>query len=95
MKSRKPLVRRTPLRKVSKKKVAENRELRKIKVHMGEINYCARCKKQAFWLHAHHLKPKGRGGKTEAANLVWVDPICHEWIHAHPLEAEKEGWLLK
>lgn len=27
-------------------------------------------------------------------NGVWLCRTCHQWVHAHPTEAKKEGWIV-
>ena len=43
--------------------------------------------------HAHHLRPRGRGGTDEIENTEWTCSWCHSQVHANPEEARKRGWL--
>lgn len=44
--------------------------------------------------HAHHVLPRSQGGQHEADNLLFVCSLAHLWIHAHPQESYRSGWLL-
>lgn len=54
---------------------------------------CRWCNRPGGALDAHHIRRRSQGGKDEAANLVSVHRICHEYIHAHPAEAKARGFL--
>lgn len=43
--------------------------------------------------HLHHRKISGREHLVE--NLLGVCSTCHSWIHAHPKDSYKSGWLVK
>lgn len=43
---------------------------------------CERCGK-AGRLHAHHIRPRSRGGKHELANGAALCPACHGSTHDH------------
>lgn len=58
---------------------------------------CLRCLGPAT--DVHHRLVKGMGGSKDPlvaglANLVSLCRICHDWVHAHPGEAYKAGWLV-
>lgn len=45
----------------------------------------------------HHRKLKGMGGSQKLdypANLISLCRTCHSWIHAHPSESYKLGYLV-
>lgn len=42
----------------------------------------------------HHVVPRGRGGKNTSANLLWLCPDAHGWVHDHPAAARDAGLLL-
>jgi hypothetical protein len=44
--------------------------------------------------HAHHKKRRGQGGTDDAANLIGVCFSCHSWIHDHPEESIRRGFLI-
>jgi 5-methylcytosine-specific restriction endonuclease McrA len=41
----------------------------------------------------HHILPRSAGGKHTVANLLQICTACHEYIHAHPEESYRRGWL--
>lgn len=49
---------------------------------------------QRLVFEAHHRLMRSRGGGDGAANLVALDAQCHRWVHAHPHQAELEGYML-
>lgn len=44
--------------------------------------------------HAHHVLPKGRGGKNTLSNGLAVCWTCHATIHAWPAASEAKGFML-
>lgn len=59
---------------------------------------CQRCSRPASDIH--HRKPRGMGGSSDPdrnyglANLISLCHECHWWVHAHPAEAYRLGWLV-
>jgi 5-methylcytosine-specific restriction protein A len=58
---------------------------------------CLRCLGVAQ--DVHHRLVRGMGGSKAPAvaglaNLVSLCRICHDWVHGHPGEAYKAGWLV-
>lgn len=45
--------------------------------------------------HNHHKRMRSQGGGDELSNLLTVCAPCHRYIHAHPAESYKNGWLLR
>lgn len=45
--------------------------------------------------HAHHILPKGRGGRDTLANALPVSFRHHDWIHGNTKPAERLGLLAK
>ena len=44
--------------------------------------------------HRHHkLARRFKDHSTE--NLLPVCTACHQWIHAHPAESYRRGWLVR
>jgi 5-methylcytosine-specific restriction endonuclease McrA len=41
----------------------------------------------------HHRQSRARGGDDTADNLIHLCWSCHDWVHAHPTEAEAAGLL--
>jgi hypothetical protein len=86
------------MRQVSKKQAAINRARAKIRqkwYRQGRTLCEARteaCTYQAQDLH--EVLPRGRGGDAaDENNIIPVCRSCHDWIHAHTVEAENSGLL--
>lgn len=45
-------------------------------------------------LHFHHRKLRSSGGQGTFDNCLHVCTTCHDYIHAHPLEAVDRGWII-
>jgi 5-methylcytosine-specific restriction endonuclease McrA len=88
-------MRRTPLRRISKKRKQQldiYSDLRR--EHLLAHPYCRNCLKPATDIH--HRKPRGRGGKlNDPTNFVSVCRQCHKKIHDNPKWAEEIGLLIK
>jgi 5-methylcytosine-specific restriction endonuclease McrA len=65
---------------------------------------CVRCGASLFSVSGslHHRKPRSiahRGEMHQASNLILLcgsgTTGCHGWVHAHPKEARKHGWILR
>jgi 5-methylcytosine-specific restriction endonuclease McrA len=85
------LKRRTPLRP---KHRASLGDVLVLMHHFGTDPRCVfpDCDKEAEDLH--HVKPKGRGGSDELAN---IKPLCrrhHRWVHENPNKANEMGLLI-
>ena len=112
MKERKPIARHTPLkrgeppRKVSKKRVKENRvRTNVVKDVMRSRLVCEagrliatvdnkhRCSGEAHDVHEPLTRARG-GSITDASNMVVVCRWCHNWIHERPMLASSIGLLL-
>lgn len=103
--TRTALLRRTPMRrsrvasarakplKPRRRTKAERDAWKTLKqlVWIRDKGTCQRCGRPGT--DAHHLLPKGRGGKDELSNLVILDRECHDWAHGHSKQAERDGWL--
>lgn len=85
-------MKRTPIRRESKKRAALNRVRARVVADMkrdGPV-LCARCGGRADDLH-ERLSRARRGSLTDPANLI---PLCradHDWVSTHPKEAALEG----
>jgi len=44
---------------------------------------CQRCGASDTELHAHHIKPKSKGGSHSTSNLKTLCKSCHESVHGH------------
>jgi 5-methylcytosine-specific restriction endonuclease McrA len=54
---------------------------------------CAWCKVPGGHLDPHHILPRGRGGQDRIDNLVALHRLCHSYIHDHPAEGKRKGFL--
>ncbi len=44
--------------------------------------------------HGQHHRQLRRHGDERAVNKSWVCAKCHTYIHDHPAEAYRKGWLV-
>lgn len=88
-------MKRTPLRKVSKKRQALLVTYRRLKKdYITENNVCECCA-DSLACDIHHKLPVGRGGKLcDTTIFMAVCRQCHDWIHTNPKEAKEKGYLL-
>jgi 5-methylcytosine-specific restriction endonuclease McrA len=65
-------------------------------VYLRDGYICQWCRTPGGRLDApHHRLLRSRGGSDKPGNLVTVHRICHDYIHAHPVEARARGFLLR
>ena len=74
------------------KRTGLNRSLRD-RVFDRDGMLCQWCKVPGGRLDPHHILPRGRGGKDELDNLVSLHRLCHDYIHTHPSESKRKGFL--
>jgi 5-methylcytosine-specific restriction endonuclease McrA len=74
-------LKRTLIKKVSKKQAKRNRELAKIEEPID--GRCQNCHDLPDFrgLAKHHIKLRSRGGKDNPENLIWVCGKCHNYFH--------------
>jgi len=89
-----PLKRGKPLAKRSKKMRDLYRKERVplVKRLLAGWTACERCGKGAQVVHERRMRSQG-GSITDIKNLVVLCHECHAWVHGHPRQATKEGWL--
>jgi 5-methylcytosine-specific restriction protein A len=89
------LDRETPLAKVGAKGKREAEAIKAFRAAVCERagGHCERCGIQPPKgdLHAHHLKPRGRGGRHVVENGAALCSICHGRVHRH--EGDWADWL--
>jgi 5-methylcytosine-specific restriction endonuclease McrA len=54
---------------------------------------CRWCGEQGGYLDLHHVKRRSQGGADIPSNLRPVHRKCHGYIHEHPAEAKRRGFL--
>lgn len=54
---------------------------------------CERCGHECGPVERHHRKRKREGGDS-LANLVMLGRPCHAFVHAHPVLARQEGFIV-
>ena len=91
-------MKRTPLRRQSSKKKAENAARRKLRADLvlQRGPYCEartpECTGSAHDMHETILRSQG-GSATDETNILLVCRSCHTYIHQHPAESYDQGWL--
>ena len=102
------LVRRTPLRPISRKNMRREAELRRSKAIVRERSG-GRCEFVGWYGHAgsgmsvctrdavhfHHTQPRSHGVDHRPENLLHLCHDCHEDIHHHPHWAYEHGYLMR
>lgn len=100
---RSPLKRKTPLRQVGRKALREAAALHEfrtqVRIRAGnwcQINSPAGPQGRHEGHDAHHRAIEDRRlGRHDAARGFWACAICHRYLHDHPEESYRKGWLLK
>lgn len=70
-------------------------------VHRRADQHCERCgrviREQEF-ASIHHRRRRSQGGQNTPENMTLLHGSgvtgCHGWVHAHPADAMKEGFLV-
>lgn len=91
---------RQPVKRVSRKRAAANRERRKVVETLArDVDHCQAGERIIRFADPHHVcdvvlhdpherLSRGRGGSiTDPANILLVCRSCHRWIGAHDREA--------
>ncbi|MDQ8040488.1 HNH endonuclease signature motif containing protein [Cellulosimicrobium sp. XJ-DQ-B-000] len=106
MKRSKPLTRRTPLARSATPPKPRARTKRyvphviparlRMDVYARAGGRCDLCRiplaGNAF--DAHHRKLRSRGGEDSLENLVALHRHCHDWVHHHPADATRLGFMV-
>lgn len=96
---RSPLKRKTRIRPISAKQQRFNAEfnLSRVAVAKRSGGFCeartSACTR--FAEHFHHVNGRVGPGVNLPGMILHVCFRCHDFIHGHPLESYKEGWMLK
>jgi hypothetical protein len=92
MKPRKPL-KRTPLRKVSLKRMVANRAYSKLAKAFKELHPVCQCCHGEPTRDVHHKAGRLNGNLMKVSTWAAVCRSCHDYIHNHPSKARATGWL--
>lgn len=92
-------MKRTPLRRVSAKRLAAKPAWRHISalVQAREGSCCARCNTHApiGYGAPHHRRKRSQANDDSAFNLVWLCGTCNTgWVEDNPTEATRLGWTV-
>ena len=82
---------RKPLRSTRRPIPAHVRNL----VFARDSMTCRWCKVKGGALDAHHRLARSQGGKDDERTLISVHRTCHHYIHEHPDEARKRGFIVR
>ena len=92
MKRSGPLKRKTPMKRVSDKRLKEGKEYSKKRSQfLTELPLCEVCM-TAKSTDIHHIEGRGRNYLNEE---TWLSTcrLCHDKIHREPIWARKKGYL--
>lgn len=92
---RSPLLRKTPIRRISAKRRKEQAELRKIIPALFERcgGQCEAVRCVARAEDPHHIKPRSQGVDNSPENIIMLCRFHHRFIHDHPSWARQHGLL--
>lgn len=70
--------------------------LARLRVENRDLKRCVRCRAPAEHGHWHHRRTRSVVDEHQHAtcNGIWLCGPCHEWVHKHPLEARRWGWIV-
>lgn len=92
------LTRRTPMRKVSKKRAVQNREYSKLrKQFLEEHPFCEVALSKGMLFQScdiHHIDKRNGKRLLDTSKWMAVSRTGHDWIHANPKLARERGWLI-
>lgn len=97
---RSPLKRKTRLRKRGARAEREAEALAEFRrAVLARARWvCERCSERAgfmpyTWLHAHHIKPRSRGGTHDPENGAALCGYCHMGVHSHTVK-DWRSWII-
>jgi hypothetical protein len=89
-------MRRTPLRRVSRKRAQALKIYRVSKSDYLSVHPTCEVCAESEATDIHHKLPLGRGGKLNDSSIfLAVCRVCHNRIHHDPKWAEQQGYLLR
>lgn len=82
-----------PLNKKSDKRTQQEEKYKIIRqVYLLNHPLCARCGDPST--EVHHTNGRNDDRLNDKEFFMSSCRSCHEWIHDHPKQARKEGWLI-
>lgn len=68
----------------------------RLAVKLRDGRRCVRCFCPVVHGHWHHRRTKRVVDEHRhcTCNGILLCKICHDWVHAHPLEARRLGWIV-
>lgn len=91
---RSPLRRKTPLRRVSKKRAGELREYsERRKVFLSKHQWCVVYPYEPS-TEVHHKHGREHGKLNDESLWLAVSRRGHDFIHSNPNKARENGWLI-
>lgn len=63
----------------------------RVAVKDRQNDQCARCGAQGA---EHHHRMRRREGGHGKANIVYLCRTDHRWVHAHPVLAQEQGYII-
>ncbi len=86
-------MKRTPLRKVSKRRMEERKIYLKMRTEfLGENPVCQICETRRAQ-DVHHVFGRHNGNMLKAETFMAVCRLCHDKVHREPKWAEANGYL--
>ena len=89
-------MKRTPIRAVSKKRQAVNRQRRVLMDHLRETqDWCSICGETGRELNGHELLGRAQGGSVlDLDNIILACNPCNVWVEDNPREAAEQGFKI-
>lgn len=92
--TREDRMKRSPLRRVSKRRAKENKEYSRLRLtYLGMFPICERCKKSES-VHIHHTNGRFKERLNDTKHWKALCFECHMFVHHNPSQAKNEGYFL-
>lgn len=86
-------MKRTRLRPMSAKRAAQAKEYSALrKAFLTARPKCERCQKKKS-KDVHHVHGRLAGAYLDTTTWKALCRACHDWVHHHPADARRTGWL--
>ncbi len=67
----------------------------RFEVYVRDSYTCQWCLQPGGRVDPHHRLRRSAGGKDDLRTLISCHRICHSYIHDHPEEARRRGFLVR